>query len=222
MTEIVIIGRNEGWCASDMLARLPKEWTVRYVADRCTDDTISTLERYGNVDIIDTTPFGLEGRQTSFCRNLGLSACDAASDVLFLDGDRYPVEGSIEDAIAGRRKDTEILLLPLFEDARTDEFVQENYGKVINGFYSCGVWLCRDTIDKVLAFQGGKQLFREDMQSMWGIEDTYLGDVCFHLGRIVELSDKVRLRGRFEKNRLDSLDALEKRFIERDKLNVVW
>ena len=218
MTEIVIIAQNEAKHIKPMMdALLPLHWRVHYVADRCKDDTLKILSHY-DVDVVET-PLSLKGRQTSFARNLGLSRCDGASDVLFLDGDRYPVSGDLRSAI--RCSCSDVICLPIELDFRTKENFQMNYGRVINGFYSCGIYFSREAIEKILAFQDG-QLFNEDMQEDWGIEDTSLGDVSYHLGLTAKLSELVTLRGEFERSTVDSLDVIEKRLRFRDKLNVLW
>lgn len=218
MTEIVIIAQNEAKHIKRMMdALLPLHWRIHYVADRCKDDTLKLLSRY-DVDVVET-PAELKGRQTSFARNLGLSRCDGASSVLFLDGDRYPVFGDLRSAI--RCSCSDVTCLPIEYDFRTRENFTMNYGRVINGFYSCGIHFRREAIDKILAFQNG-QLFNEDLQADWGIEDTSLGDVAYHLGFTAELSEMVTLRGAFERSTVDSLDVIEKRLRFRDKLNVLW
>lgn len=219
MIEVVIIGHNEGAHVERMLESLPASWRKVYVADRCTDGTVEKLLTRDDTLVVDTTPMKLEGRQTSFCRNLGLSHCSATSDILFLDGDRYPVEGDLEEAYETMR--TDVLCLPLREDFRHPDDFDLNYGRVLSGFYSCGLLMRRKAIVAARDFQCGR-LFDESLQSTWGIEDTALGDVCFHLGLTAALSDKVRLRGGFDKTLLDSLDAIERRLRFREHLDVRW
>ena len=216
--EVVIIGQNEGRHALKMIGAIPSDWMIHYVADRCTDDTVEMLSRYP-VDIVDTTGLGLQGRQTAFCRNLGLSRCGVESDVLFLDGDRYPVAGSLRGAVESCQ--TEILCLPLEEDFRTEQSFEKQYGEVNSGFYSCGVFFTRCAIEAVQDMQDG-ELFNSNLQEYWGIEDTSLGDLCYHLRLSASLSDKVRLRGRFERNTLDDIGVLEKRLRFRENLSVKW
>lgn len=218
-TEVVIIAHNEGEHVERMVSSIPQGWTVHYIADRCTDGTLATLVNLPNKPDVTVT-FGREGRQTSYCRNLGLSLCGEDSDVLFLDGDRYPIEGDLSEAVEACKSD--ILLFRVEDDFRTADNFKANYGKVYNGFFSCGLWMSRKAIDAVREFQRG-ELFRIDMQECWGIEDTYLGDVCFSLGLTAELCGTVTLRGRFDRNTVDSLDVIERRLNERDKLkNVIW
>lgn len=219
MIEVVIIGHNEGRYAEAMRASIPQDWKVTYIADRCTRDELEWIRCFFP-NAIDTREMSLTGRKTSFCRNLGLSMCDAKSDVLFLDGDRHPVKGSLIDVYENIR--TDAVCLPIEEDFRTVENFEMNYGRVFNGFFSCGLFMRRSAIEKVQEFQDG-QLFREDMQDVWGIEDTTLGDVCYSLGLTAELSDRVKLRGAFERNHVDSLDVVERRLTFRNSLpNVRW
>lgn len=218
MIEVVSIGQNEGKFVDALIASLPTDWKIHYVADRCIDKTVQELSKFSNVDIIETTDMQLEGRQTSFCRNLGLAKCNSKSDVLFLDADRYATNGDIVKAYDAMM--TDVLCLPLEEDFRHPSDFAANYGRVMSGFYSCGMLIRRSAIEKICEFQG--MLFREDMQDVWGIEDTSLGDVAYHLGLTAELSDKVFLRGKFNKTQLDSLDDIERRLRFRDKLNVRW
>lgn len=219
MVEVVIIGQNEGKHVDRMVDGIPKEWKIHYIADRCTDRTIELLLLQDReIDVYATE--GLQGRQTSHCRNLGLSRCSSDSDVLFFDGDRYPVLGFLDDAY--RKMSTDILLLPLVEDFRRPADFKANYGSVYNGFFSCGLFLRRSAINSLLDFQGGF-LFDEELQTDWGIEDTYLGDVCYCLGLSAELSWECFLRGRFERNSVDSLDVIARRLNKRNKLlNVKW
>lgn len=221
MVNVVIIGQNEGAHAKNIVRSLPSAWKIVYVADRCTDDTISVLkeENRSNMEIIDTTDMRLEGRQTSFCRNLGLSHCDPMADVLFLDGDRYPVDGDIFDVITSCKHDT--LCLPVEKDARTPESYRFNQGRINNGFFSCGVFLKNHAIKMIQQYQNG-ELFNTSLQSHWGIEDTSLGDLVYHFGLSSSLTDKVHLRGGFDKCQLDNLDVLVRRLRFRDGLNVRW
>ena len=216
--EIVIIGQNEGehiQCMYNSLKAYP--YRRIWVLDRCTDNSEELLRTLGEEFI--KTPDELEGRKTSFARNLGLKACSSTADVLFLDGDRYPVSGSICELEEWKE---DIALLTLSEDFRnnvTDYSV--HYGAVMNGFYSCGLFMRRSAIDKVMEFQQG-ELFSTSMQNVWGIEDTYLGDVCYHLGLTADIYSGVRLRGTFDRLHLSSLDVLEQRFRARERLCVKW
>lgn len=230
MLDIVIIGHNEGEHVSAMIESLPKDRDIIYVADRCTDDTIETLKNYPYVTVIDTTSLNLEGRQTSFCRNLGLMLCDETHDVLFLDGDRSIKKGDIL-TLESEDNHVDITLLKLEEDFRDERMIEgidltfeEMYGDLISGFYSCGIFFKRDAIRKIQSHELMKgQLFPEMLQQYWGIEDTSLGDLCYSIDLTAELNNNIRLRGSFTKTDLDSIEALRMRFEFRSKLKrVKW
>lgn len=218
MINVVIIGQNEGASIDAMLRSIPRDWKIIYVADRCTDGSVQELRALG-VKAIDTTPLDIEGRQTATCRNLGLSLCDKGADVLFLDGDRYPVKGDIRKAY--EEMTTDVLCLPVEDDWRTPENFELNYGRVYCGVYSCGMFMRRAAIDAVQRFQHG-MLFNEQLQQYWGIEDTSLGDVCYHLGLTAALTNEVILRGGFDRFEVSGLDVIEQRLRFRDRLNVRW
>ena len=217
MIDVVIIGKNEGVHIVDMYNSLHEyPYSKFWVVDRCTDSSVSILKELGEKCI--TTPNSLVGRQTSFARNLGLSLCDFKNDVLFLDGDRYVTTGTLNSLESA---ETDVSLLLLEEDFRDNIDFDYCYGRVMNFFYSCGIFLKREAINKILNFQHG-ELFSTDIQDVWGIEDTYLGDVCYHLGLTATIYKECRLRGRFDKRNIDSIHILERRFKKRDKLNVLW
>lgn len=218
MINVVIIGHDEGASIDVMLRSLPRDWKIVYVADRCTDGSVQELRALG-VKTVDTTPLGLEGRHTSTCRNLGLSLCDKGADVLFLDGDRYPVKGDIRKAY--EEMTTDVLCLPVEDDGRTPENFDVNYGRVFCGVFSCGMIMRRAAIEAVQRFQQG-MLFNEQLQQYWGIEDTSLGDVCYHLGLTAALTNEVILRGGFDRFGVSGLDVIEQRLRFRDRLNVRW
>jgi len=236
MIDVVIIGKDEGKYVNDMIKSLPKHWKKIYVADRCTDNTIQTLkelEEEYNVYIFDTTPLQKEGRQTSYCRNIGLYLTNLDNDVLFLDGDRVITNPEVLEFELNQAK-SEIVLLTLekgdyrgFEEYDFSQF----YGNVLNDFFSAGIFIKRSAINKIVShpilFQPDNnvysQLFPEELQSVWGIEDTGLGDICYDLGISADVNKVIKLRGSFERRSMDSLDVVEQRLKFRDKLsNVLW
>ena len=216
---IVIIGHNEGEHVNSMLESLKEHLPYHkriWVLDRCADFTENFLNIHR--EHIIKTDSTLEGRQTSYSRNLGLQACDPDQDVLFLDGDRYIVEGEFSP----EEWKEDVALFKLQSDNRDNiHDYQKVYGTVHNGFYSCGLFIKRKAIDMILNFQGG-YLFNEDIQNSWGIEDTYLGDVCYHLGLSCDLHPNIRLHGLFPRSRLDGLHILKTRLDLRNNLNVKW
>lgn len=213
--KVVIIGQNEGSSIEMMLSSLLHLDADRiWIADRCSDDTVEKLTRYEE-KVIQTEP-NLRGRQTSYSRNLGLSFCDG-DDVLFLDGDRYVVSGDLNFLNSW---DKDICLLPIQNDFRLNIDFEAYYGRIHNAFYSCGVFFKKETLSKILKFQNG-ELFRKDIQTAWGIEDVYLGDVCYHLGLTCDINKNIILHGKFENIHV-GVDNMRKRFHLREKLNVRW
>lgn len=220
MTDVVIIAHNEGKYVAEVINSLPQHWRIIYVSDRCTDNTHEKLFKIKQSrDVTEVRNCYGIGRLTSYCRNLGFRYTRPSANVLFLDGDRSVVSGDISK-IEERAED--ITLLMLEHDGRDmiDDY-SKVYGTVHNAFYSCGVYFKASALQKIWDFQKG-EIFREYLQSVWGIEDTFLGDVCYHLGLTADLYRGCRLRGRFDKFALESLDAIELRLKERNKLNVKW
>ena len=214
--KIVIIGQNEGPSIQHMLSSLKPypQFKRIWILDRCTDNSKEQLQAAGEFFV--ETPGWLKGRQTAYSRNLGAMIAD--DDVLFLDGDRYIVSGSIEEL---ENSVTDIQLLRLQSESRnsvTD--YQQIYGTVYNGFFSCGLFMKKTAIQKVIQFQGG--LFKLSTQEKWGIEDCYLGDVCYHLKLTADLYKCCKLAGKFDRLSLDNGQVLVDRFKLRDKLDVKW
>ena len=215
MIDIVIIGQNESKHIDNMYMALCKYPYKRiWILDRCTDNSSEKLDYY--LEDYIKTPQYLKGRQTSFSRNLGLA--NTRNDVLFIDGDRYPTVGSLSN-LETTKEDISLLLLE--EDHRDNIDMDKAYGTVHNGFYSCGLFMKREAINRVLEFQQG-ELFKLNLQEFWGVEDVSLGDVCYHLGLTCGIYRDCRLRGKFDKLAVDSIKTIEKRFTFREKLNVLW
>lgn len=218
MINIVIIGHNEGdsiLSMRDVLHGFPAQRI--WVLDRCTDDSEKTLQELGEFYV--KTDDSLTGRRTSCCRNLGLSLCHRDADVLFLDGDRFPVSGALS-GLETWDKDIALLLLEDEERNLVTDY-HPYYGEVFNLFFSCGIFLKRKAVDAITTFQHG-ELFRQDLQADWGIEDTYLGDVCYHLRLMADIYKGCRLNGTFNKRKFDSPDVLARRLNERKNLKVNW
>lgn len=219
--DIVIIGQNEEESIEKMLSSLktylPKARRI-WVSDRSTDSTVSMLT--DNSEEVHETPPHWIGRRVSSARNFGLSFTRNDADVIFLDGDRY-----IKKFCRGfLTTDKDILLFPVEKDERIDpkwfKKYSQIYGHLHNGFYSCGLYMKRHAIDKVLKFQG--ELFNTKIEQYWGIEDVHLGDVCYHLGLTCDFYKKVVLNGKFDSTKKIPLEAWRARVKERLPLNVIW
>lgn len=213
--QVIIIGQNEGKHARQMFDSLPCLTDTIYIVDRCTDNTVNICKEYG-VKYAET-PQDWQGRKTSSARNLGLSFCKPDSDVLFLDGDRYVTQGDLSEL---QNAKSDIVCLSLENDFRTAENFRLNYGRVLSGFFSCGMFFKRSAIQRIIDSQG--ELFPTCVEDVWGIEDTCLGDITYHLGLSAELNESIRLRGRFERLEVENLDVIETRLRFREFLNVKW
>lgn len=213
MIEVVIIGHNEGDYVKQMIESLPKDWHKVYVADRCTDNTVCLLQQYNNVTIVETENF--VGRKTSSCRNLGLNYTDKDSDVLFLDGDRYIEEGDIKSVCENAQ--TDVVLLPLRKEVKRLFPFTILYGSKLNGFYSSGIFFKRSAINKVIEFHD--EFFPTSVEHIWGIEDCYLGDICYHLGLTASVAYDIILAGIFERAEI-SIEADTARMFARSNLRV--
>ena len=225
---IVIIGKNESPSILKMWNSVKNFGNVVFVLDRCTDDS-ERIARENKIPFLINQEGNLSDRKTSSCRNLGysyLKFSHGLQDTLFLDCDRYITSGDLGDLT----ENSDVELLMVESDLREPErFNEKCYGRVYNDFFSCGILLKKNALLELENFYsrnapdyGSSLVFPESVEKYWGIEDTLLGDICYHLGLSAEINKTIRLRGEFEKTRLDSLDVIEQRFILRDKLNVMW
>lgn len=224
---VVVITQNQAGCIPEMVSRLREAGLDRiiYVLDNCSDGSDGVCSSLG-VHYVET-PKRAGGRKTSSARNFGYLAAlhvYGDDDTLFLDGDRYPVSGDIA-AVAG--SETDVTLLKIENDSRWQlRDYSEMYGTVMNCFYSCGIMIKSTAIGVIRDFYAGRRLeyagsvvFPVQVESWWGVEDTLLGDICYHLGLTCSITDQVTLNGKFDKGYLDSLEALEARFVLREKLD---
>ena len=222
MLNIIIIGHNERESMPKMLESLKRTFPRAkriWVLDRCDDGSEEYIDSQGEIYI--RTPNSWEGRRVSSARNLGLSFADKDADILFLDGDRYIVEGK-NDFL---RKKKDIVLLKVEKDERDDDkwFTKYSqvYGHIHNAFYSCGIFFKRSAVDKVLEYQG--EFFDTSIEQYWGVEDVHLGDVCFNLGLTCCIHDKFRLHGQFDNSKKIPMDAWKARIRKRLTLdNIIW
>lgn len=216
MINVVIIGHNEEKSVIPMLSSLsyylPEARRI-WVLDRCTDKSRKILDFFGEeYHQMGYFKNGF-GRKTSTCRNYGLSFCDKDADVIFLDGDRYIKK------FEQKELNRDIVLFKCETDERTDEKVAWNKGRIYNMFYSCGFYIKRDCINRIIDFQG--ELFNTQVEKNWGSEDLYLGDICYHLGIDYTLGEII-LNGKIEGKDSNGYDSIRKRFELRSKLNVLW
>lgn len=224
----IAIGRNEAPHIRPLVGAIGRDRTM-LVLDRPSgsgDEAEAALS--GAAYIVNRSG---EGRLTSTVRDLGYCAARAlwgADDALFLDMDRYPVTGNL-DGLGASGADVECLFLE--DDMRVNDAGEPVVfpGEVHSGFFSCGLWFRKEALEAIESFYasdmaswGGSVVFPRPVERFWGVEDTLLGDVCFHLGLSIAPYGGCRLRGGFDKTRVDTLDAVEARFRLRDKLDVRW
>lgn len=219
---IVIIGQNEYNHMESMLNSLEKYYPNAkriWVLDRCTDLSETFLKEKGETYVC--TPSDWEGRRVSSARNLGLSLTDENEDVMFLDGDRFFVKAANDFEEYG----TDIVLFKVQLDERNDfkwfTDYQQVYGHIHNAFYSCGLFMKRSAINKVLEFQG--ELFDTSIEQYWGVEDVHLGDVCYNLGLTCDIHKTIKLYGCFDNSKQIPKGAWRARIEKRLKLdNIIW
>lgn len=210
MLNIVVISRNQKEDI-DKMSDILKEYNVIYVLDRTYDGTAKLLKHKGCKYI--RTPFWWIGRRTSSARNLGLKYCDPKSDVIFLDGDRYPISGNFNDV-----EKADVLLFKVENDFRNQvKDIEKFYGCVSNFFFSCGIMFKRKIINQIEEEFG--ELFPTKVENGWGCEDLLLGDICSYLGVKYKLSNKIILNGKFDNKNVDH-KMLVRRFKIREKLNL--
>lgn len=199
-----------------------------WVLDRCRDMSENILRVLGE-DYVRHESDDMESRFTSTCRNIGYARAteDGPDDVLFLDGDRYPVLGRLDTL---EKAETDVTLLMLQRDMR-DEIADysDRYGRVFNFFFSCGIMIKADACRKLEEFYAARRgdygqstIFPVTVERRWGIEDTHLGDICYHLGLTCGLDRTIRLNGGFSNSSVVDMDVVEERFRLRNKLDVIW
>lgn len=220
MVNVVIIGRNEEDSILPMLKSLEKflpDARRIWILDRCSDDSAFILESLK--EEYHTLSYFRNGfgRKTSTSRNYGLSLCDKDADVIFLDGDRYLISGDYSKL---ENQENDIVLFKCEKDQRTAKQVDMMQGNLYNLFYSCGFFIKRKAIEKIISFQG--HFFEPKVEKNWGSEDLYLGDVCFHLRIPYILDESKILHGEIIGKDIDGYSSIRQRFKLRGKLNVYW
>lgn len=210
--KIVVISQNQSDYIIKMIDSLADyKRDILYVLDRCTDNSKLLLTAL-NINYIETDN-NLQGRQTSTARNLGASIFPN-DDILFLDGDRYIING---DIITLSNIKEDIALLRLEHDNRPAD-INISYGQVYNCFYSAGIFIKNHVIKQII--NKYNELFPTWIQEHWGLEDCTLGDICYDMNFTATYYNNCLLHGTFEKVYLDDIHYLIPRLQFRDKLKV--
>lgn len=209
---IVIISRNQADFIERMWECVRDAGNALFVFDRCSDASERLASLLGIPYISNDDG---EGRMTSTARNLGyaeLKRRHGLQDTLFLDGDRHVAKG---DLLGLADSDTDIKDLLLEKDYRDDYTVKYLHGTISNQNYSCGIFFKADACRKIEGFYeenrdiyGDSLIFPQNVEKYWGVEDTHLGDICYHLDLSVSVYEGARLSGKFDKHVLDDIEAL--------------
>lgn len=211
--KIVIITRNQLRTLKPTLKSLSNyKDDIVVVCDRCKDKTVEYLQKnnYNYIDLKSKCPSSY--RKTSTARNAG-AAYWKGHDILFLDGDRAIVEGTIEylpDVT------TDIALLLVKDDFRLKAPCLF-YGTVDSHFYSAGVFIKKEALQRIDTRFG--EIFPVAFQTTWGYEDVVLGDMCYSLGLTCDFYKHCRLKGCFE-NKLRDPEVFIKRLVFRETLGL--
>ncbi len=168
-----------------------------YVIDRPTEEYPKNIKAIYNYE---GTGF-LAGKM----RDIGANYFNYDSDILFLDGDKFPIKGNIEnlDKING-----DIILLPILNDKRkifldlpentTKEYFIKDKTNPQNFVYSCGILLRKNFIDYVKNINNDGRIFKEIFDGNFGEEDRFLGDIVSCTGKFkIVITNTIILNGEF-------------------------
>ena len=197
MIDVVIINKSnnpaEIRCMLDSLngANIHR---IYYIADRCSEEFNNTLMSCKDSRLIYVMmDDGHEGRRTSTLRNIGyvLARDDKSkvNGVLFVDGDRFFTEGSSDDIDEDTVNNVPLDGIRDFDDT----FLLLFRGQIINKFYSACVYLPFAVCDRLECHSYRGELWNEDIESVWGIEDLFMGNQLNLLGIEYIYNKKIRL-----------------------------
>lgn len=199
--QIITISKNQAESMKEMAEQLQSQFPGikrLFVLDRCIDTSSKILSDMGECFIENKSG---EGFLAGYVRDTGLSFLGIES-TLFFDGDRIPVNFSIE-LIEEALTLYDICIASREEDCRTyfdSHFVPNPmFSSDHNGVYSCGLCIRKEMIEKIKAIQNGR-LFHAVFDGSYGEEDVYLGDVIAYLNGTCGLFPKRSyLKGSWEK-----------------------
>jgi glycosyltransferase involved in cell wall biosynthesis len=192
---IVVISRNQEAALPRMyreLIKISPVSNILFVLDRCTDGSADTLKELGANYLEKTEGFDFDAGGS---RNLG-EKYFSDKDILFLDGDRVPVNLTPRLVLEALTLFDCSLLSTQINDDRgvwlTDKFEinpwfvpwpgNTKWEHPNNGVYTSGMLIKRSAINKVKSFQDGNVLFHKSFSGRYGYEDIYLGFLLCHLG----------------------------------------
>jgi hypothetical protein len=199
--QIIVISKNQSDCLAEMSEQLEIQFPKinrLFVLDRCVDNSVEILKKKNELFVENKDG---EGFLAGKMRDLGLSYF-GLRNTLFLDGDRVPVNFSI-DIIQKALELYDICLISIENDCRhkfKSEFILNPVFKSFhNDVFSCGFCIRQQMIEKVISLQKGR-LFNKEFDGVYGEEDRYLGDVICRLNGTCGLFPKqYYLKGEFSK-----------------------
>lgn len=174
-------------------------YKIYYIADRCSEqfnnELLELSKKDSRIDITILSDY--EGRRTSSLRNIGYikskNDFNNINGILFLDGDRWFIKGSISDI---SQNITQILSF-LFLQKISIEAFNEMKKSIQNFFYSAGVYMYKEDCIKIENINNiyNGILWNEDIENIWGIEDLFLGNIFNILNLNYTLNKNIILNG---------------------------
>lgn len=200
MINIVIINKSDNLEDIDRMLEslLVPENNINkifYISDRCSEEFNHYLLSIHNPKlVIRILEDNYEGRRSSSLRNIGYSYArmdfeDGVSGVLFIDGDRYFLEGSTKDISESEINNIPVEMLRSLSEEELQMFKSE----ILNLFYSACVYLPKDVCLTLEDHQYKGLLWNEDIESIWGIEDLFMGNQLSILGIDYKFNRKIKL-----------------------------
>jgi hypothetical protein len=199
--QIIVISHNQAEFIEPMSSALDNQFygiNVLFVLDRCQDNSADILKKLDKKFIENKEG---EGFLAGKARDLGLSFL-GVNNTLFLDGDRIPVNFSI-DLVNKSIEFYDVCLVSVEKDFRKNfsfDFVPNpNFSKENNDVFSCGICIRKEMIERITKLQGGR-LFNIAFDGVFGEEDRFLGSVVNYFGGSCGLYPKTSyLKGGFTK-----------------------
>lgn len=181
---ILIIGQNQSEYIPQMLSRLSQLSADRYwVLDRCTDRSEELLRRLKETNVIVNQEGS--GFLAGKMRDKGLDVIlekdyDA---VLFLDGDRIPLEDVSQKSLEKAFSLADVSLCPMEADTRIVRNFKPLKDFKPNHFISCGFLAATSVLKTIreLSFMKNR-CFLEDFDGEYGYEDCFFGKIINDIG----------------------------------------
>lgn len=221
MINVVIINKSDNLEDIDRMLEslLVPESNINkifYISDRCSEEFNHYLLSIHNPKlVIRILEDNYEGRRSSSLRNIGYSYArldfeDGVSGVLFIDGDRYFLEGSTKDISESEINNIPVEMLRSLSEEELQMFKSE----ILNLFYSACVYLPKDVCLTLEDHQYKGLLWNEDIESIWGIEDLFMGNQLNILGIDYKFNKKIKLNN----SRMTGYKSVEDNLVNMDYL----